>query len=69
MDAETWRVFLEKEVADGGTIRDEYHQEYSVPGFFEEVEQQRGQRRQSVHYPDAGVQDAGPDVVSFSEWE
>lgn len=69
VDAETWRVFLEKEVADGGTIRDEYHQEYSVPGFFEEVEQQRGQRRQSVHYPDAGVQDAGPDVVSFSEWE
>lgn len=71
VDAETWGPFLEKEVADGATIwADNGGYSLSLTEFFEDVERQRGLRRQSLHYPDGGrCQAAGPDDVAFGEWE
>jgi hypothetical protein len=68
VDAETWRAFLEKEIAEGGRIEGEYGTQHSLEEFFAEVEELRGQRRHSDHYPEAGVAKAGPDDVSYGDW-
>jgi hypothetical protein len=66
--AESWRDFLTCEVAEGGSIKDEWYQDYTLETFFAEVESLRGQRRQSIEYPDSHKQQAGPDEVSYGEW-
>jgi hypothetical protein len=69
-DAETWRAFLTAEVASGGWIEAEYGVKYGLEEFFAEVEELRGQgRRHSDHYTEAGIAKAGPDDVSYGEWE
>lgn len=67
-DFETWHGFLTREIAEGAQIKDEYHQDYTLEGFFAEVVSLRGQRRQSVEYPDSHKARVGPDEVSYGNW-
>lgn len=67
-DAETWRVFLAAEIAEGGWIEAEYGVKYELEEFFAEVESLHGGRRHSVEYPGDRCAAVGPDEVSYGEW-
>jgi hypothetical protein len=68
-DADTWHAFLTAEIAEGARIQDEWFQDYELAEFFVGVVQaQRGERRQSVEYPDSHKAPVGPDEVSYGEW-
>jgi hypothetical protein len=67
-DESTWHKFLLTEVSQGAQIKDEYGQKYTSEGFLIQVAEQRGLKRQSVEYPDAGFAPVGPDEVHYGTW-